>query len=56
MQSLKLKSKDILLKELHELVNQERSLSLKILAYLKEIKSRRIHQELGYSSLFVFCV
>ncbi|MBI4924891.1 MAG: hypothetical protein HY843_03120 [Bdellovibrio sp.] len=56
MESLKQKSKKELLKELHELVSQERNLGLKVLAYLKEIKSRRLHQELGYSSLFVFCV
>ncbi len=38
------------------LVSQERTLSLKVIAFLREIRLRSLHLEMGYSSLFTFCI
>ena len=38
------------------LAAQERNIGLEILHHLREIQARRLHLELGYSSLFQFCV
>ncbi len=43
-----------LLSQTKTLVQRERELSLQFLWHLKEIESRRLHLELGYSSLYTF--
>lgn len=46
----------LLITELKVLVNNERLLLSKLLDYLSEVDSRRLYLELGYPSLFEFCV
>ena len=38
------------------LVSQERTLSLKVISFLREIRLRSLHLEMGYPSLFTFCI
>ena len=45
-----------LLEGLQILVSQERTLSLKVIAFLREIRLRSLHLEMGYPSLFTFCI
>ena len=45
-----------LLAGLQILVSQERTLSLKVIAFLREIRLRSLHLEMGYPSLFTFCI
>ncbi len=45
-----------LLKELKSLVSREREVTTEILHYLREVESRKLHIERGYSSLFEFTV
>ncbi len=45
-----------LLAGLQILVSQERTLSLKVISFLREIRFRSLHLEMGYPSLFTFCV
>ena len=45
-----------LLEGLQILVSQERTLSLKVISFLREIRHRRLHLEMGYPSLFTFCI
>ena len=54
--SLKKYTNEELLAELQILVSQERTLSVRILLFLKEIELRKLYLERGHSSLFVFCV
>ena len=54
--SLKKYTNEELLSELQILVSQERTLSLRVLLFLKEIELRKLYLKRGYSSLFVFCV
>ena len=56
MQNLKLLSKAGLLANIQGLVTDERRLTLSILHHLREIERRRLFAELGYSSLFEYCV
>mgnify|MGYP006284314227 CR=1 FL=1 len=44
-----------LLNELSTLNDRERKLKVRILFYLREIDRRRLHLELGFSSMFDFC-
>ena len=45
-----------LLKQTQKLVSQERILTAEILNHLAEIQRRRLFADLGYSSLFAYCV
>src|ERR1700693_2596559 len=45
----------MLLVEFKNLVKEERKITLLILDYLREVDSRRLFAEVGYSSLFDFC-
>ena len=45
---------DIVVKKLETLAKVERRISVKILRHLMEVEKRRIHLDMGYSSLFVF--
>ena len=45
-----------LLAGLQILVSQERTLSLKVISFLREIRFRSLHLEMGYPSLFTFCI
>ena len=54
--SLKKYTNEELLAELQILVSQERTLSLRVLLFLKEIELRKLYLKRGHSSLFVFCV
>ena len=54
--SLKQLNNPDLLREVECLVKKERQLSTEILRYLREIYQRRLHAQMGFSSLFCFCV
>ncbi len=54
--SLKHYTNEALISELHILVFQERTLSLRVIAFLREVQCRSLHIEMGYVSLFTFCV
>jgi 5-methylcytosine-specific restriction endonuclease McrA len=56
IQNLESLSSETLLSKTKNLVAQERNLTAQILHYLSEIQRRRLYSELGYSSLFIFCV
>ncbi len=56
MNSLQTISNQKLIEKLHNLVLDERKLLTQILEHLAEVYRRRTHLELGYSSLFTFCV
>lgn len=56
MENLKQKSKESLVTELKILVDKERKLIAQVLEYLKEVEIRKIYLELGYPSLFEFCI
>src|SRR5262245_57381931 len=45
-----------LLGGLAELVGSSRQVMARLLAHLAEVEERRLHLDLGYSSLFVYCV
>jgi hypothetical protein len=44
-----------LLSSLKSTVESEKAQTHKVLLYLREVESRKLHLEKGYSSLFVFC-
>jgi hypothetical protein len=54
--SLKHLSNPELLTQTQALVHQERRLGVEILWHLREIESRRLYAERGYSSLHTYCV
>jgi hypothetical protein len=56
MKNFKSVSNGELLNQTKSLVAEERRVGLEILHRLREIERRRLHLELGYSSLFTFCV
>src|SRR3954469_17943009 len=45
-----------LLARLSELVRQSNDLTAQLLAHLVELEQRMLHLELGFSSLFAYCV
>ena len=45
-----------LLARVKELVSRERAVTLEILVHLVEVERRRLHLELGYPSLFEYCL
>jgi 5-methylcytosine-specific restriction endonuclease McrA len=51
----KLTNKELLV-EVQSLVGQEKRILVQVLKYLREIESRKLFLERGYSSLFAFCV
>ncbi|MBK9294799.1 MAG: HNH endonuclease [Oligoflexia bacterium] len=53
---LKTLSKNDLITELKNLVSEERKLLSLVLDYLSEVQSRKLYLEMGYPSLFEFCV
>jgi ATP phosphoribosyltransferase regulatory subunit HisZ len=54
--NLKIISNQTLLEATQKLVLEERKLNLDILHHLKEIELRKLHLELGFSSLFEYTV
>jgi len=44
----------VIVKKLETLAKVERRISVKILRHLMEMEKRRIHLDMGYTSLFVF--
>ncbi len=56
MNTLKHLSNDELVVKIQSLVSQERAIQVQILEYLLEIANRKLFLEMGYPSLFVFCV
>jgi hypothetical protein len=56
IQKLKSLTNSLLISKTKGLVTEERILTALILRHLAEISSRRLYSELGYSSLFTFCV
>ena len=56
MKNLKSLSDSELLSETRSLVTEEKRIALEILHLLDEIDRRRLHIEIGYASLFTFCV
>lgn len=46
----------VLLSDIKKISAEERQLTLKVLYHLKEIERRRLFSDLGYSSLFDYCV
>jgi CRISPR/Cas system Type II protein with McrA/HNH and RuvC-like nuclease domain len=49
-------SNHMLLETLKELVAEERKLTAQILDHLQEVAARKLYLELGYSSLYDFCI
>src|SRR3954468_5394336 len=47
---------EILISKLKELVVTERKITSRILLYLKEVEKRKLHLEMGFATLFDFCV
>ncbi len=56
MKSLQTVSNQVLVESLHLLISDERKLLTQILEHLAEVHRRRAYLEMGYSSLFTFCV
>src|SRR3989338_7200483 len=56
MNPLKSKSNEALVKELKELVSQERELLTQVLKHLKEVEERKYYLEMGFPSLFAFAM
>ncbi len=56
MNLLKMVSNQRLVEILHGLVSEERKLLTRVLEHLAEVYRRRLYLEMGYSSLFTFCV
>lgn len=54
--NLKSKSNSVLVSELRSFVSEERQATLRVLHYLREVETRRLHLEAGYPSLFEYCV
>src|SRR5690606_11893613 len=52
----KSKSNSVLVSELRSFVSEERQATLRVLHYLREVETRRLHLEAGYPSLFEYCV
>lgn len=52
--SLKHLSNDELLKRLNALTQKERTLQAEIIEYLREVDTRKLYRDLGYSSLFEY--
>lgn len=44
-----------LLSQLEKLICREREITIEILRHLNEVERRKLHLQLGYSSLFVYC-
>ena len=53
--SLQSLSDSKVLSRLHNLVRQERDVTLLVLEHLNEVERRRLHLKLGYASLFDYC-
>ena len=53
--SLRLLSDDDILSRINELVRRERGMTLRVLDHLVEIERRKLHLELGHSSMFDYC-
>ena len=45
-----------LVQKLNLLVKEERKLSMEILCYLREVETRRLYAEMGYGSIYEFCI
>ena len=45
-----------LLRQTQELVQRERALLSEILQHLKEVERRKLYSDLGYGSLFEYCL
>ena len=56
MENLKICSKFDLVEKIKVLAKDERRLTTEILGLLRQVEKRRIHLEMGYSSLFEFTV
>lgn len=56
MQSLAKLSNQELMAQLESLVEVERNVGAQIVAHLCEVEARRLHLDLGYSSLYKYCV
>lgn len=52
MENLRLVTNEVLVTKLRTLIQEEREISLKILELINEVERRRLHLELGFSSLF----
>ena len=48
-------SNEVILSRINDLVRRERGMTLRILDHLVEIERRKLHLELGYSSMFIYC-
>jgi hypothetical protein len=55
-ESLRNVRSELLLPRLKDLVRSERKITNEILFYLREVEARKIHLELGFSSLYELCV
>ena len=53
--SLRSLSDQQILSRIHRLTRRERSVTLAVLLHLHEIERRRLHLQLGYSSMFDYC-
>ncbi len=53
---LSLLSNDELVSQLGKIVGNERQVTLNLMSHLMELERRALHLELGYSSLFEYCV
>ena len=56
MQTITNLSNSGLLAKTRALVSEERKLTALVLGHLQEVEHRRLHLELGFSSLFDFCL
>src|SRR5690348_7620006 len=54
--NLKMLSDEVLLKTIRNLAGREREIGLQILHHLREVERRQLFAELGYPSLFEYCV
>ena len=54
--NLKNVSNTNLLSKTHDLVQDERRITVELIEHLREIEARMLYAEVGYSSLFEFCV
>ncbi len=53
--SLRSLSDEVILSRINELVRRERAMTLRVLDHLIEIERRKLHLELGHSSMFDYC-
>ncbi len=54
--NIKAITNDNLISTLQSLVREERRITLELIEHLREVDSRRLYAELGYSSLYEFCL